>query len=41
MKDGLEDKRDRLMVMMSKLAPKDDGINKQLKLQIYQSKRRG
>ena len=39
--DDLEDKIDRVMVMMSKLATKDDGINKQFKPQIYQSKRRG
>ena len=41
MQDGLEDKIDRLTVMMSKLATKDDGINKQFKPKIYQSKRRG
>ena len=28
MQEGLEDKIDRLMVMMSELATKDDGINK-------------
>ena len=39
--DGLEDKIDRLTVMMSKLAAKDNGTNKQFKSQIYQSKRRG
>ena len=39
--DGSEDKIDRLTVMMSKLATKDDGTYKQFKSQIYQSKRRG
>ena len=39
--DGLKDKIDRLMVMISKLAAKDDGINKKFKPQIYQSKRMG
>ena len=39
--DGLEDKIDRLTVMMGKLATKDNKINKQFKPQIYQSKRRG
>ena len=39
--DGLEDKTDRLTVMMGKLATNDNGINKQFKPQIYQSKRRG
>ena len=39
--DGLEDKIDRLTVMMGKLAAGDNGINKQFKPQIYQSKRRG
>ena len=29
------------MVMMGKLATRDEGINKQFKPQIYQSKRRG
>ena len=38
---GLEDKIDRLTVMMSQLVTKDDGTNKQFKPQIYQSKRRG
>ena len=39
--DGLEDKIDRLTAMMGKLATRDNGINKQFKPQIYQSKRRG
>ena len=39
--DGLEDKIDRLTIMMGKLATRDNGINKQFKPQIYQSKRRG
>ena len=39
--DGLEDKIDRLTVMMGKLATKDNKINKQFKPQIYQGKRRG
>ena len=39
--DGLEDKIDRLTVMMSRLAVKDDGTSKQFKSKIYQSKRRG
>ena len=40
-KEGLEDKIDRLTVMMSKLATNKEGTNKQLKPYIYQSKRRG
>ena len=39
--DRLEDKRDRLRVMMGKLASSDNWINMQFKLQTYQSKRRG
>ena len=39
--DGLEEKIDRLTVIMSELATKDDGTNKQFNPQIYQSKRRG
>ena len=39
--DGLEDKIDRLTVMMGKLTTRDNGTNKQFKPQIYQSKRRG
>ena len=38
--DGLEEKIDRLRVMMSKLTSKDDGLNKQFKPKIFQSKRR-
>ena len=34
-------RQDRLTVMMGKLPTRDNGINKQLKLQIYESKRRG
>ena len=39
-KDRLEDKIDRLAVMMSKLAANDGQTNKQFKPQIFQSKRR-
>ena len=39
--DGLEDKIDRITVMMGKLTMKDNRINKQFKPQIYQSKSRG
>ena len=39
--DGLKDKIDSLTVMMDKLATKDNGMNKQFKLQIYKSKWRG
>ena len=39
--DGLEDKIDRLTVMVSKLAPNNGGTNKQFNPQIYQRKRRG
>ena len=38
--DELEDKIDRLTVMMGKLATTDNGSNRQFKPQIYQSKRR-
>ena len=38
---GIEDKIDRLTVMIIKLAANDEGTNKQFKSQIYQSKRRG
>ena len=41
MQDGLEDKIDRLTVMMGKLTTTDNGTNRQFKTQIYQSKRRG
>ena len=36
--DGLEDNIDRLTLMMGRLATRDNGINKQFKPQIYQSK---
>ena len=39
--DELEDKIDRLTVMMGKLATRNNGTNRQFKPQIYQSKRRG
>ena len=39
--DGLEEKIDRLMTMMSKLTAQDDEQNKQFKPEIFQSKRRG
>ena len=39
--DGLEDKIDRLTVMMEKLTTRDNGTNRQFKPQIYQSKTRG
>ena len=38
---GLEQKIDKLTVMMNKLFTMDNGMNKQFKPQIYQSKRRG
>ena len=38
--DGLENKIDRLTVMMSKLAANKGGVNKQFKPKIYQNKRR-
>ena len=41
MQDGLEEKIDRLTVMMDKLTTNDDGTNKQFKPQMYQSRRRG
>ena len=37
--DRLEEKTDRLMVLFSKLAAKDDGANKQFKPKIFQSKK--
>ena len=37
--DGLEDKIDRLTVMMGKFSTRDNGINKQFKSQTYQRKR--
>ena len=39
--DGLEDKTDRLTVMMSQLTTKDKGVNRQLKPKIYQGRGRG
>ena len=39
MKDGLEDKIDRLAVMMSQLATKDEETNERFKSQIYQGKK--
>ena len=39
--DGLQDKIDRLTVMMSQLTTKDEGLNKQFKPKIYQGRRRG
>ena len=39
--DDLEEKIDRLITIMSKLAAQDKGQNKQFKPKIYQSKRRG
>ena len=39
--DGLEDKIDKLPVMMGKIAARDNGTTKQYKPQIYQSRRRG
>ena len=39
--DGLEEKIDRLMSMMSKLTTQDYNQNKQFKPKIYQVKRRG
>ena len=41
MQDGLEEKRDSLTVMMSKLTARENGTNKQFKPKIFQSKRRG
>ena len=41
MPDGLEDKIDRLMVMMSQLTTKDEGLNIQFKPKIYQGRRGG
>ena len=38
LQDGLEANIDRLMVVMSKLAAKDDGANKQFTIKIFQSK---
>ena len=40
-RDGLEDKIDKLTMMMGKLAARDSGSSRQFKPQIYQSRRRG
>ena len=34
-------KKDKLTVMMGKLSARNNGINRQFKSQIYQSRRRG
>ena len=39
--DGLEDKIDKLAVMMNKLATRENGTSRQFKPQICQNKRRG
>ena len=39
--DGLEDKINKLTVLMNKLATRDNGTNRQFKPQNYQSMRRG
>ena len=39
MQHGLEDKIERLMVMMNQLTTKDEGLNKQIKPKIYQGRR--
>ena len=39
MTDGLEQKADKLMVMMGTLVLKEDGQNRQFKLQVYQTNR--
>ena len=38
--DGSEDRIDRLTVVMGKLTTKDNGINKQVKPEIYQNKKK-
>ena len=40
-RDGLEDKINRLTMMMGKLAARDNGSKRQFKPQVYQSRRRG
>ena len=40
MQHSLDDKIDKLISMMSKLAAQDDNSNKQLKPKIYQGKQR-
>ena len=39
MTDDIEQRLDKLMVMMGKLVTEDEGQSKQLKLLVYQSKR--
>ena len=39
--DRLEDKTDKLTVMMGMLAARDNGTNRQFKPQIFQNRRRG
>ena len=39
MTDSLEQKIDKLMAMIGKLVTKDEGQNRQLKLQVYQTNR--
>ena len=39
--DGLEEKKDRLTTMMSKLTAKGNGLSIQFKTKIFQNKRRG
>ena len=41
MQDGLEDKRDRLTLMMRQLMTKGKGLNEQFKPKIYQGRGRG
>ena len=41
MQGSLEEKIDRLTTMMSKLAVKDEGLNKQFKPKLYQGRGRG
>ena len=41
MQDGLENKIDRIMVMVSQLTTKGEGFNKQFKPKIYQGRRGG
>ena len=41
MQDGLEDKINRLTLIMSQLTTKDEGFNKQFKPKIYQGRSRG
>ena len=39
MTEDIEQKLDKLTVMISKLVTEDEGQNKQFKLQVYQTKR--